>query len=241
MGGPSMSFSRPRAQQKTQDPVEKRWSRRKQHRPGEILEAAIACFAERGFAATRIDDVALRAGVTKGTVYLYFPNKEELFKAVVRESLVPLLEGFLGQLDPEHDDPEEEIRRGVALFTEHVLKSPLRVIPKLIISEARNFPDLARFYLDEVVSRARSFVTSAIRRGVEQGKFREVNAEHVFFSIIGPMLQAVLWQQSLGLYDSRPLDAPAMIRTHLDIVFRGLAAAGTTAFAEKPRSRARQR
>src|SRR5271165_918305 len=99
----------------------KRWARRKEARPAEIVAAALDCFAARGFAATRLDDVAARAGVTKGTVYLYFPNKEELFKAVVRQSLVPILDGFLGHFDKEFDDPAEQIRRGIALFAEHVL------------------------------------------------------------------------------------------------------------------------
>jgi AcrR family transcriptional regulator len=235
-----MSRSREKAGQETPERGEKRWSRRKEDRPAEILSAAIACFAQRGFAATRIDDVALRAGVTKGTVYLYFSTKEELFKAVVRQSLLPLLEQFIGHVDQTHDDPAEQIRRGVLLFAKHVLPSPLRVIPKLIISEAQNFPDLARFYLDEVVSRGRSVLAGTIRRGVQQGIFREVNPDHVFYSIIGPMLLALLYQQSLGLYDSHPLDAQAMIQTHLDIVFRGLAPAGeqATAVLKKPRSRA---
>src|SRR5581483_6817786 len=129
-----------------------RWRRRKEDRPGEIIAAALACFAERGFAATRLDDVARRAGVTKGTLYLYFPNKEELFKALVRKELLPnieLLEAAAGPLPAT-----VVIERLLDLWAGHIAPSRVAVLPKLIIAEAGNFPDLAKFYLDEVIHRA---------------------------------------------------------------------------------------
>src|SRR3954470_3538695 len=205
------------------DEPEKKWARRKEARPAEIVAAALACFAERGFAATRLEDVAARAGVTKGTVYLYFPNKEELFKAVVRESLLPHLDRLMGAVPVELEDPAERIRRLFGFFANEVLESPLAAIPKLVIAEADNFPEIARFYVKEVISRGRAFVTETLRQGVERGIFRPLNPDHVFFSLVGPMLLAALWRRSLGPYDDRTLDAPAMIGTHLDIVFRGLA------------------
>ncbi len=155
--------------------VEKRWARRKEARPAEILEAAPACFAERGFAATRLDDVAGRAGITKGTLYLYFSNKEELFKAVVRESLLPHLDRLMGAVPSHVEDPRERIRRLFTFFAEEVLDSPLAVIPKLIISEADKFPEIARFYVEEVIRRGRTFVEDAIGQGVECGIFRRVD------------------------------------------------------------------
>src|SRR5579863_5082118 len=123
-----------------------RWQRRKEARPGEILDAALACFAERGFAATRLDDVARRAGITKGTLYLYFPNKEELFKAVIRETLVPELirlgtASGAGPAVPSIDGMIADFQRLAA--------SPIGAIPKLVLGEAANFPEIARFYLDE--------------------------------------------------------------------------------------------
>ncbi len=200
----------------------KRWERRKDARPAEIVAAALDCFAERGFARTRLDDVAARAGVTKGTVYLYFPNKQELFKAVVRQSLLPHLERLIADQSDVLDDPVERIRRLLSFFVVEVLNTPLAVIPKLIIAEAENFPELARFYLDEVINRGRAFVAGAIQQGVERGLFRPVNVDHVVFSLIAPMVLAALWQRSLGPYDSRPLDGAAMIHDHLELFFRGL-------------------
>lgn len=186
------------------------------------MEAALACFNERGFAATKLNDVAKRAGVTKGTVYLYFASKEDLFKAAVRESLLPRIDHLLAGATAGLDDPAETIRRVLLTFVEEVLPTPAGIIPKLIISEAQNFPELARFYHDEVISRVRSLLTDVIRRGVAAGRFRPVDPELVFFSLVSPMLIAALWRQSFEPYDTHPLDVSAMIGSHLDLMFRGL-------------------
>ena len=203
--------------------AEKRWMRRKDARPAEIVAAALDCFAERGFAGTRLDDVASRAGVTKGTVYLYFPNKEELFKAVVREALVPHLDRVLGGLEGTPEDPRERIRQAFDFVSGKLLGTPLAVIPKLVIAEAGNFPEIARFYLEEVVGPVRAFLVGTLRRGVELGHFRPVDADHAVYTLLAPLILAALWQNSLGPHDDRPLDGAALIRQHLDIVFRGLA------------------
>ncbi len=155
------------------DPTERalRWRRRKEARPKEILAAALALFAERGFAATRLDDVALRAGVTKGTLYLYFPNKEELFEAVVRQALVPNLERGEALLD-EADEPAALLLERLMRSWAELALSPAGAIPKIIISEAGNFPELARFYREEVVDRGIGLMRRVLRLGVERGEFR---------------------------------------------------------------------
>ena len=136
-----------------------RWRRRKDSRPQEILEAALDCFAERGFAATRLEDVAARAGVTKGTAYLYFKNKEELFKAVVSGYLVPAIEQF--ESAARASGPVSELLRSITgLFFEKVYNTRFSALPKLVIAEASNFPELARFYLDEVIDRGRRLLTT---------------------------------------------------------------------------------
>src|SRR5205823_2691529 len=118
-----------------------RWRRRKEARPAEILTAALACFAERGFAATRLDDVAVRAGVTKGTLYLYFQNKEELFKAVVRQALLPNIERVEAMVGDATEPASLLLERLIKSFSE-VISSPISAIPKLVLAEAGNFPDL---------------------------------------------------------------------------------------------------
>jgi AcrR family transcriptional regulator len=206
-----------------------RWRRRKDARPGELLEAALDCFAERGFAATRLEDVAARAGVTKGTAYLYFKNKEELFEAVVRGYIVPVIEQL--EAAARQPGPVSELLRKVAgLFVERAYHSRFSALPKLVIAEASNFPELARFYLDEVVGRARRLLTGLLQRGVDGGEFRAVDVEHAAYCLIAPLMFSALWKHSLGRYDEKPLDVEALVRCHVDLFLRGLA-------PERPRKR----
>jgi AcrR family transcriptional regulator len=198
-----------------------RWQRRKAARPTELLAAALACFKERGFAATRLDDVAARAGVTKGTIYLYYPSKEELFKAVVRGELVPNIERLEAALD-EPGSAAVLLERLFTVWAQHIVPSPVSVIPKLVVAEASNFPELARFYLETAVHRVLRLVAAVLRRGIASGEFRPVDVEHMVYCVLGPLLFTVLWQHSLGPYDDRPLDAQAVCRAHLDLLLHGL-------------------
>ena len=198
-----------------------RWRRRKEARPAEILTAALACFKERGFARTRLEDVATKAGVTKGTVYLYYTNKEELFKAVVRSELAPNV-ARLEKLLAEPGSAAVLLERIIRFWAEDIAPSPLSVIPKIIFGEAGNFPDLARFFLEAVPCRMRRLLASVLRRGIDGGEFRPVDIDHVVYCIIGPLILSVLWQHSLGPYDDQPLDVQAVCRAHLDLILHGL-------------------
>lgn len=202
-----------------------RWKRRKAARPAEILDAALDCFAERGFAATRMDDVAVRAGVTKGTVYLYFETKEELFTALVRSQLLPTIERL--EAAASADVPATVLlERLMAIWAEHVVPSRVSVLPKLIIAEAGNFPEMAKFYLDEVIHRARALLGSVLRRGVQTGEFRPIDVDHVVYCVIGPLLFSVLWRHSFEPHDEAPLDVAALCRAHLDTLLNGLRRTG---------------
>jgi AcrR family transcriptional regulator len=200
-----------------------RWRRRKDARPAEILQAALACFKERGFAATRLEEVAARAGVTKGTIYLYYPSKEELFKAVVRGEVLP----NLARLEAALSEPGPSAPLLELLFTiwaRDILPTPGSVLCKLVIGEAGNFPELARFYLETVVHPGLSAIAAILRRGIAAGEFRPVDVEHVVYCVIGPMLFTALWKHSLGPHDDHPLDLEAVLRAHLDLLLHGLAA-----------------
>ena len=198
-----------------------RWRRRKEARPEEILAAALESFAERGFAATRLEDVAARAGVSKGTLYLYFKSKEELFKAVVRATLLPNLER-VEALAASFEGPSAPLLERLLLTIAGVVSSRVGGIPKLVIAEAGNFPDLARFYLEEVVRRGLRLIGAILRRGIERGEFRAVDVDHAVFCVIAPLLIAALWKNSLEAHDDAPLDVPALARAHLDLLLRGL-------------------
>ena len=197
--------------------------RRKEARPGELVAAALACFAERGFAATKLDDIAAKAGVSKGTVYLYFPSKEELFKAVVRESLLPNIAQVEAMLEAADMPSAEQLRRLLQFMTGRMASSPVGIIPKLIVTEAGNFPDIARFYLDQVVHRGFAVVGRVLTRGIERGEFRKVDVRHTTFCVIAPVLLTALWRHSLGRFEPEALDGKRFIASHVDLVLAGLA------------------
>jgi AcrR family transcriptional regulator len=206
--------------QETHEPV--RWRRRKEARPAEILSAALACFAERGFAATRLDDVAARAGITKGTLYLYFRNKEELFKAVVRQEVVANIARAETRLAQSAEQPTMALlERLLADWTERAAM-PQSAIPKLILTEAGNFPELARFYLDEVIHRAKALFRALLKRGIAHGEFRAVDIDSAIHCIVAPIMLAMLWRHSFETHERRTLDLAQLCRTHVALVERGL-------------------
>jgi AcrR family transcriptional regulator len=207
----------------TSDTPSTRWRRRKDARTPEILEAALVCFGERGFAACRLDDIARRAGVTKGTIYLYFAGKEELFKAVISRSLVPRLEAG-ERLVAGLDLPAPVQLERLLLTLADIIPSPtLGAIPKLIIAEAGNFPEIARFYFDQVISRGRRLITGILRRGIERGELRQLDVDAAFFSVIAPLIVALLWKRLFEPHDDATLDPVALCRSHLDLLMHGMA------------------
>lgn len=202
-------------------PSQPRWRRRKEARPDEILAAALESFAARGFAATRLEDVAARAGISKGTLYLYFHGKEELFEAVVRATLLPNLER-IEALAATFEGPSAQLLERLLLTLAGVVSSQAGAIPKLVIAEAGNFPKLARFYLDEVIRRGLRLIGAILRRGIARGEFRRVDVDHAVFCVIAPILLAALWKNSLEPHAEAPLDAQGLARSHLDLLLRGL-------------------
>jgi AcrR family transcriptional regulator len=202
--------------------VTARFRRRKEARPSELIDAALTCFAERGFAATKLDDIAAKAGVSKGTVYLYFPSKEELFKAVIRESILPNLVRAESLLAGSDASCAEQLRRLIEFMTGRMASSPIGIIPKLIITEAGNFPDVARFYLETVVHRGFALIGGVLERGIARGEFRKLDVRHTTFCVIAPILLTGLWRHSLGRLEPDGLDADALWRTHADLIVRGL-------------------
>ena len=166
-----------------------RWRRRKEARPAEIVAAALTCFAERGFAATRLEAIAQRAGVTKGTLYLYFESKEALFEAMVRQSIVPLLASREEMIEHSTASNTELLTALLMSFPEAIIDQPITAIPKIVLSEAGNFPALAKFYNEEVIGRGRRLVRKLVERGIARGEFRPVDLDHVFFSVMAPVVK----------------------------------------------------
>jgi AcrR family transcriptional regulator len=209
-----------------------RWRRRKAARPAEILAAALSSFAERGYAATRLDDVAARAGVTKGTLYLYFPSKEELFKAVVRQSVVPNIARNEAMV-AESNEPSVVLLEKLVRQWVEMARTPMSALPKLIFTEAGNFPDLARFYLDEVAGRGLRLLQRVLERGVERGEFRPLDTAVAARCVVAPMLIAMLWRHSFERHDHCNVDIAALCHTHIELLKHGLGAAPAAQPEEK--------
>ncbi len=200
-----------------------RWTRRKEARPAEILDAALKVFAEKGFAGTRMEDIAARAGVTKGTIYLYFENKEAVFKTLVRESIGATLLGVTENVRNFPGPARDMLRMALGAMAHLLTTSDRVVLPKIIIAESGNFPELARFYRDEVIDKGLALMSGLIERGIAQGEFRSLPVQHAVRLCIAPVLLGAIWRTTFARFDPEPYDYQGLVDTHLDVLFRGLA------------------
>ena len=201
---------------------EQRWLRRKAERPGEIIDAALELFVAKGFMGTRLDEVAKLAGVSKGTVYLYFDNKEALFKAVVETLVVPEIERTEQQIQAFDGSASELISQLVKQWWESVGESQLCGLPKLIIAEAGNFPELASFYVEHVIGRVRRVIAQLISRGIAAGEFKACDPAYAARLLLAPMVFAAIYQHSLLAYDNEPFEVSVYLDNHLNIFLHGL-------------------
>jgi AcrR family transcriptional regulator len=198
--------------------------RRKQARPQELLQAALQLFVEKGFSATRSDEVAARAGVSKGTLYLYFPSKEELFKAVVRTNLTALIAEGQNIADAFEGSSAELLRLLMHTWWQRVGDTAAGGIFKIIVAEVRNFPELAQFYTDEVVLPAHRLISGTLQRGIRRGEFRAVPLAEATHTLIAPMLFLALHKHSIGACPAMgpDMDPVRLIDAQLDLVLHGL-------------------
>lgn len=199
-----------------------RWERRKDARPQELLAAALDLFVERGYAATRLDDVAAQAGVSKGTLYLYFANKEDLFKAVVRENVVPVI-GEAESIIDGHEGSSAELFREIILgWWERIGNTKLSGITKLMMAESGNFPEVAQFYHDEVMSRGNAMIMRMLERGVRRGEFRPIDMQQANHVICAPMIMLMMWKHSFGACQVEPISPDAYLESFIDLFLNGL-------------------
>jgi AcrR family transcriptional regulator len=199
-----------------------RWARRKEARPGELLDAALDLFVERGFAGTRLEDVAKKAGVSKGTLYLYYSGKEELFKAVVRESLLPKLDAAEDVLNNKLADSIELFRYVIYGWWEQIGNTRLSGLSKLVLSESGNFPELAEFYHKEFIARGMSMIERLLGRGVARGEFRQVNTHLITQVIMAPVMMLMMWKHSFGASKIDPISPESYLDSMVDLCLHGL-------------------
>ena len=204
-------------------PGQPKWRRRSEARPGEIIEAALAVFSEKGFAAARLDDIAARAGVSKGALYLYFETKQDLFRAVVRETVAPNLmavEAFAGQGGLAFGDL---VRLVFARIADVVAEGRLGPVAKMVIGESRNFPELAKVWHEDVVSRVLSALSGAIAAAQARGEVRAGDPRLYVLTLAGPLLMGVLWREVFVPIGAEPIDLKALLAQHAEVVIAGMA------------------
>lgn len=201
-----------------------RWRRRKAERPGEILAAALEVFAEKGFAAARSDDIAARAGVSKGAVYLYFDSKAALFAAAVKELGTPDLAPARAMAAGYRGRFAELAPLILALLARLAAEKPLASAARLLMAEAGNFPDLAREWCEQVLSGALDLVAELIAGAQARGEIRPGDARAYAMSLVGPVLAAVMWREAFVPIGAEPLDVAALARQHADAVLNGMLA-----------------
>lgn len=200
-----------------------RWRRRKDARPAELLDAALEVFFEKGFAAARLEDIAARAGVSKGTVYLYFESKEDVFDALVRAIPQANVEQVRA-LAADPAVPADEMLRRVLRFVGSFLRDQRMIkFPRLIIGEAANFPKLAETYKREVIDRGIGILSGVIERGIREGRFREVDAKNAAYAALAPLLFTAIWRTTFEQFDPAPFEDESFIAQHVETFVRGLA------------------
>ena len=195
--------------------TEPRYRRRKEDRPQEITAAAFDAFAESGFAATRVDDVAKRAGVSKGLLYLYFKTKEELFKAVVKSVVIRRVDSLIENVETTELSSEDFIRGPLLSFLKQVPGSPVAIVIRLLLSEGTRHPDLVSYYYDNVVAKGLAAISGFIKRGVENGEFRESAITELPHAVLAPVMLSVIWRIIFG---DKPLDSDKLIETQIDMI-----------------------
>jgi AcrR family transcriptional regulator len=181
-----------------------------------IIEAALDEFIARGFAATRLDDIAKRAGVAKGTIYLHFKDKESMFEELIRTAIVPLVGRMQGP--PPAGATVRDAIEGFALaFIQEIAKTRRGDIVRVIVAEGPRFPAIADFYYREVVSRGLAGMRALIEAGIARGEIKNKNLAKFPQILVAPAMIAVIWQSLFARH--APLDAIEMFRTHLDLIF----------------------
>ena len=199
-----------------------KWQRRAEDRPREICAAALQVFAEKGFAAAKLDDIARQAGVSKGTLYLYFKDKEELFRAVVRDTVAPNIEVIRASLAQVDLPFAEVIRLFLPRFAEITGRVPVGAVAKMVIGESRNFPELAKVWHDHVASKAIAMIAELIEKAQGKGEVRPGDPRLHAFTLMGPMVLGILWRETLQPAGGAALDVEALAKQHAESVLSGL-------------------
>lgn len=205
----------------------RKFRRRAEARPDEVLDAALQLFTEKGFAATRMDEIAARAGVSKGTIYLYFPSKEAVLEGLVRRAIVPVASSALATLADFRGDPRHVIATVIKSMGHQLADPRILAVPRVLLREVLGFPHLAEMYRIEVLDRALPVLEQMIRNGIEDGYLRPLDPALTIRSLVGPIMLHVILAEVFGVTPPGGLELDKLIDNHLSILFDGLSAAAT--------------
>ncbi len=203
-------------------PSSPKWRRRADARPAEIVGAAYDVFSEKGFAAARLDDIARRAGVSKGALYLYFETKQDIFEAVVKDAVAPNI-GAIETFALNFPGPFDQlIRMIIPRVAEIADRTGMGKVIKMVIGESGNFPEIARIWHDDVIARGIGLLTTLIARAQAHGEVRPGDPRQHALSIAGPLLAAVIFRETFVPVGAKPFDIESLMQQHLDNLLPGL-------------------
>jgi AcrR family transcriptional regulator len=220
----ALQRSKAKALKRKPQPARKRRERRGDTRPQEIVDAAFEEFVGKGYAATRLEDVAARARVSKGLPYLYFKTKEELFKAVIRSVISPLFDAMRERMLTTDLSCEEFLKGPFLSFVQDLVRSRRVLIARLLIAEGPKHPELTAFYYDHVIAKGKETLRAFIDRGIERGEFKPTALRDFPQLIIAPALLAVIWRTLFERHHH--LDTDALLKTHVDLILDAIRASG---------------
>ena len=203
-----------------------RWRRRKTARPGEIVDAALEVFAEKGFAAAKLDEIAARAGVSKGALYLYFDTKEDLFRAVATQAAAPNIAAVRAMAEAFPGGFADLAPLILARVAEIAVAGRLPAVVKMVIGESRNFPEIARVWHDTVISQALGLLGGLVARAQAKGEVRPGEPRLYAMSLMGPVLMSLLWREVFEPVGAEPIDVKALAVQHARTMLHGMLAEG---------------
>jgi AcrR family transcriptional regulator len=215
--------------EKTNIPPKPKWRRKPQCRPDDILDGALKEFSSRGFVGARIEDIARHSGLSKGTIYLYFDSKEDMLKALVRRSVIPIAEALKHLADDlTSDDPDRKasdiLRAMIMLIGDRLSDQKIHSIPLLIIAEAGNFPELVNFYRKEVIDVAMCSIETVIANGVNSGEFRKLETNLAVRSLMSVMIMHIIWTGVFAQPDEPEISSIKLLNSHIEIFLNGVRA-----------------
>ena len=202
--------------------TEPKWRRRAEDRPDEVLDAALKLFAKNGFAATKVEDIATEAGISKGAVYRYFTSKEEIFESLVKRAIAPIAERTEDLARTSHEDSAVLLKAVLTVVAAKLSDPDTLALPRIVLQEAGRFPELAQTYRRQVIDKAIGALELIILKGIAKGQFRSVNARLAVRNVIGPVLAHLLLGQIFGIEREASVSPETFIQSHYDILMRGL-------------------